>query len=142
MKNPLTGRVCVCVLMMVALAATAVSTGCQPAARSDLTYAPSSLPRLVDLGATACIPCKVMAGILEDLKRDFPGRLQVEFINVNEQPEVAKPYGVQLIPTQIFISASGHELFRHTGVYSEKDIVAKWKDLGVDLDAPAAAGPQ
>ncbi len=140
MRNPLTGSVGVCVLLVVALAATAMSTGCQPVARSNVTYAPSRLPRLVDLGATACVPCKVMAGVLEDLKRDYPGRLQIEFINVNEQPDVAKPFDVQLIPTQIFISASGKELYRHTGVYSEKDIVAKWKDLGVDLAAPAAAG--
>ena len=41
-----------------------------------------SLPKLVDLGSKQCIPCKQMAPILEDLKRDYEGVFEVEFIDV------------------------------------------------------------
>jgi len=40
---------------------------------------------------------------------------------------------VEMIPTQIFLDASGKELFRHTGFFGKEDILAKWKELGVDL---------
>ncbi len=95
--------------------------------------ASKGLPRLVDLGADKCIPCKMMAPILEELKSEFEGRLIVEFIDVWKNPEEAPKYGIKLIPTQIFFDASGKELFRHEGFFSREDILSKWKEFGVDL---------
>lgn len=92
-----------------------------------------NLPRLVDLGADKCIPCKMMAPILEKLKKEYAGRLEVEFIDVWKNPDEAKRYGIRVIPTQIFFDASGKELFRHEGYMGRKDILAKWKELGVEL---------
>ena len=95
--------------------------------------ASKGLPRLVDLGADKCIPCKMMAPILEELKSEYEGRLIVEFIDVWKNPDEAPKYGIKLIPTQIFFNASGKELFRHEGFYSKEDILTKWKELGVNL---------
>jgi len=95
--------------------------------------ATKAVPRLVDLGAGKCIPCKKMAPILEELKKDFAGRLDVEFIDVWENPSAGELYRIKLIPTQIFYDASGKELYRHEGFFSREDILAKWKELGVDL---------
>jgi thioredoxin 1 len=97
----------------------------------------AGLPRLVDLGSVSCIPCKMMAPILEELKKEYAGRLQVEFIDVMADPDAAGPYKISLIPTQIFFDASGKERFRHEGFFSKEDILAKWRELGVSLDAPA-----
>ena len=91
------------------------------------------LPRLVDLGASKCIPCKLMAPILEDLKKSYEDRMDVEFIDVWKSPDSGKEYGVKIIPTQIFYSAEGKELFRHEGFLGKEDILAKWKELGVDI---------
>jgi len=99
----------------------------------------NALPRLVDLGAGKCIPCKMMAPILEELKEEYAGRLKVEFIDVWENPKAGSEYGIKLIPTQIFYDTSGKELFRHEGFFSKEDILSKWKEFGVDLmdsDAP------
>lgn len=95
---------------------------------------PALLPRLVDLGATKCIPCKKMAPILEDLKKDFQGKMEVEFIDVWENPDAGKAHAIKLIPTQIFFDAEGNELYRHQGFYSREDILGKWKELGVNLE--------
>jgi thioredoxin 1 len=38
-----------------------------------------------------------------------------------------------VIPTQIFFDAEGKELFRHVGFFAKEDILAKWKELGVEL---------
>jgi thioredoxin 1 len=91
------------------------------------------LPRLVDLGADKCIPCKMMAPILEEMKKDYAGTINVEFIDVWKNPDKAKEYGITIIPTQIFYDASGKELFRHEGFFSKEDILAKWKEFGVEL---------
>ena len=91
-----------------------------------------TLPRLVDLGADKCIPCKLMAPILEQLKKDFAGKLQVDFIDVWKNPNEAPKYGIKVIPTQIFFGPDGKELFRHEGFFSREDILAKWKELGID----------
>jgi len=101
----------------------------------------NALPRLVDLGAGKCIPCKMMAPILEELKEEYAGRLKVEFIDVWENPDAGSEYGIKLIPTQIFYAASGKELFRHEGFFSKEDILSKWKEFGVDLMDSGAQMP-
>lgn len=91
------------------------------------------LPKLVDLGAKKCIPCKLMAPILEKLDRDFKGKLDVVFIDVWENSDAGSHYKIRVIPTQIFYSPEGKELFRHEGFYSREYILAKWKELGHEL---------
>jgi thioredoxin 1 len=91
------------------------------------------LPRLVDLGADKCIPCKMMAPILEELKTEYAAILNVEFIDVWKNPDAGQKYGIRVIPTQIFYDASGKELFRHEGFFAKEDILAKWKEFRVEL---------
>jgi thioredoxin 1 len=94
-----------------------------------------AIPRLVDVGAKKCIPCKLMAPILEELKKEYTGRLQVDFLDLSINTDYAGQYEVRVIPTQIFYDASGKELFRHEGFYSKEDILAKWKEFGIELKA-------
>ena len=96
-----------------------------------------ALPRLVDLGADKCIPCIQMAPILAELKAEYAGQFQVDFIDVWKNPGAAQEHGIQMIPTQIFFDAEGNELFRHVGFFSKEDILATWKELGIDLSAPS-----
>jgi thioredoxin 1 len=124
------------------VAAAALASAPSSAAGTDTTAppaaeAPQKLPRLVDLGAKKCIPCKMMAPILDELKKEYAGRMEVEFIDVWENPDAGKKYGIQMIPTQIFYGADGKELFRHSGFFGKEDILAKWKELGVVLSGTA-----
>ena len=93
----------------------------------------ANLPRLVDLGAGKCIPCKMMKPILDGLREEYKGRFEVIFIDVWENPNEAKKYSINLIPTQIFFDANGKELFRHEGFFSKEDILGKWKELGIEF---------
>jgi thioredoxin 1 len=93
----------------------------------------AKLPKLIDLGAGKCIPCKMMAPVLEELKAEYAGRMTVEFIDVWKNPDAGKQYGIEIIPTQIFYDAQGRELFRHVGFFAKQDILGKWKELGTDL---------
>lgn len=72
----------------------------------------------------------MMAPVLEELKKEYAGKLVVEFIDVWKNPDAGKEYRIQLIPTQIFYDSNDKELFRHEGFSSKEDILAKWKEWG------------
>lgn len=88
------------------------------------------LPKLLDLGAGKCIPCKMMKPALDELKVEYADRFETVFIDVRENQQAGTQYGIRMIPTQIFFDAEGKELFRHEGFMSKEDILAKWKELG------------
>jgi len=75
----------------------------------------------------------MMAPILEELAKEYKGKLKVEFIDVWENPGAGEKYGIRVIPTQIFFDRNGEEFFRHEGFYSKEDILRKFKDQGIDL---------
>ena len=91
-------------------------------------------PKLLELGSKNCIPCRMMEPILESLKKKYGDKLEVEFIDVRKVRSAARKYRIRVIPTQIFFSHDGKELFRHRGFMPEEDIIAKWKELGYDLE--------
>ena len=130
------GKIAIVVVLAVAVVAVIVMKKGDsiPTVAKPTSQAAVGLPRLVDLGSSTCIPCKMMTPILDELEREYAGRMQVEFINVNENPDAAKPFAIKLIPTQVFIDASGKELWRHEGFISKQDILAKWQELGVSFD--------
>jgi thioredoxin 1 len=109
------------------------ATTASPDSGKTAPIATAKLPKLLDLGAGKCIPCKMMKPILDELKRDYADRFTTEFIDVWENRDAGKPYGIEMIPTQIFFDAGGKELFRHTGFYGKEDILGKWKEIGVDI---------
>jgi len=86
---------------------------------------------MIDLGATECIPCKMMAPIIEELKSEYAGRADIIFIDVWKNPNEAQKYGIRSIPTQIFFDQNGRELYRHTGFLDKKSIVGILSKLGV-----------
>ncbi|MFC1717706.1 thioredoxin family protein [Candidatus Poribacteria bacterium] len=91
------------------------------------------LPRLVELGADKCIPCKMMAPILKELKKEYAGKLQIESIDVKKNPEAIKQYGIRVIPTQIFYDANGEEFQRHQGFMDKGEILTAFRKNGVDF---------
>jgi thioredoxin 1 len=100
-----------------------------------------SLPKLMDLGAHACIPCQKMAPILDELSKSYAGVFEVEFIDVwqAENKKKADFHQIRSIPTQIFFNAEGQELWRHEGFLSKEAILAKWTELGFN---PNLATPE
>jgi thioredoxin 1 len=82
----------------------------------------ATLPRMVDLGAGKCIPCKKMAPILEEMQKDYAGVVNVVFVDVWKDPQAGKPYKIRLIPTQVFFDKAGKEVFRHEGFFSREEI--------------------
>jgi thioredoxin 1 len=103
-----------------------------PAPAAPSSAAPAKkLPRVVDLGATGCQACKQLAPILEELKKEYEGRVFVEFIDVWKNPKAGEPYKIRAIPTQVFFDAEGKEVWRHEGFLPKADFIARFAELGV-----------
>jgi thioredoxin 1 len=86
---------------------------------------------MVEMGAKKCIPCKMMAPIIESLEKEYMGKAAIIFIDVWENREQAPKFGIRSIPTQIFYDKSGKEVYRHEGFLSKDSIIAQLEELGV-----------
>ncbi len=86
---------------------------------------------MVDIGAKKCIPCKMMAPIMAELEKEYKDRAAILFIDVWENPNEGRKFGIQTIPTQIFYDKTGKEVWRHVGFLDKKAIVAMLEKLGV-----------
>jgi len=88
---------------------------------------------MVDLGAKSCIPCKMMAPIIEKLEKVYEGEAAIVFIDVWKHRGQVKRFRIRAIPTQIFFDKQAKEVYRHVGFMSEKAIVKQLKKMGVVL---------
>jgi len=88
---------------------------------------------MVDIGAKECIPCKMMAPIMEELEKEYheSGRAAIIFIDVWKNRDEGRKYGIRAIPTQIFYDKDGKEAYRHEGFMDKNQIVAMLQKLGV-----------
>ena len=86
---------------------------------------------MVDLGAHKCIPCKMMAPIIAELQKEYKGRASIIFIDVWQNRDQGKKFGIRGIPTQIFYDKDGKEVGRHVGFMDKKSITKVFTDLGV-----------
>jgi thioredoxin 1 len=87
----------------------------------------------IELGSKRCMPCKMMEPILEEIKKEYKGKVNVVFYDV--WTEAGRPYAekykIMSIPTQVFLDENGKEYFRHTGFFPKKEIDKVLKRGGV-----------
>jgi thioredoxin 1 len=91
------------------------------------------LVTFVELGSVNCVPCKLMQPILRDIESAYRGQVKVIFHDVwtEEGKPFAKQFGIRVIPTQVFLDASGVEYFRHEGFFPREKLVEVLKTKGV-----------
>ena len=91
----------------------------------------STLPVIVDFWAPWCGPCRMVAPTLEKIAKEYAGKLVVAKVNTDEDPEWAGKFGVQGIPTMLFVSG-GKVVHRQVGALPERmlrDVVTQFMEV-------------
>lgn len=78
---------------------------------------------MLELGSVGCIPCEQMKPVMEKLRTNYKGKLEVIFVDVRKDMKNGRRFGATMIPTQVFLDKNGKEFHRHMGFYGYDDIV-------------------
>ncbi|MFY9141256.1 MAG: thioredoxin family protein [Thermacetogeniaceae bacterium] len=89
------------------------------------------LPTLLMLNTSGCPYCQIMIPILEELREEYKGQINIEIIDVDEHPEEAVKYSVISFPTLILLDSEGDQIGRHDGYISKENLVKALKKVGV-----------
>lgn len=80
----------------------------------------SGIPVLVDFWASWCGPCRMVAPVIEQLAKDYDGKIKVGKVNVDEEGSLAAQYGIISIPT-ILMFVNGKPVDKLIGAHSQDD---------------------
>ncbi len=88
----------------------------------------SDIPAIVDFWAEWCVPCKMIAPVVDEIAKEFKGRIKIVKLNVDDNTKTATDLTVMNIPTLLFFK-DGREAGRVSGVVSKRDLLKKIKEL-------------
>lgn len=87
----------------------------------------AAVPVVVDFSATWCGPCKLLTPILEELVKEYEGKIKMGRLDVEENPRITAQYGIMSVPTLIFFK-NGQLITQTTGVLSKAELKKKIKE--------------
>ena len=87
----------------------------------------------IELGSVRCIPCQKMQPVMKSIETKYANQVKVVFHDVwtSEGKPFAEQYGIESIPTQVFLDENGKEFSRHEGYFPEEELVKVLKTKGV-----------
>ena len=88
----------------------------------------TELPIVLDFSATWCGPCKQLAPIIDELSKEYEGRIAVGKCDIEEADDLTAEYGIRNVPTVIFIK-NGQIVDKFVGSKSKGDVQAKFESL-------------
>jgi len=87
----------------------------------------------IELGSVRCIPCQKMQGVMKSIEQKYGNQVKVVFHDVwtPEGKPFGEKYGIENIPTQVFLDENGKEFSRHVGFFPEEDLIKILNTKGV-----------
>ena len=85
----------------------------------------------IELGSDKCIPCRQMQPVMRSIEEKYGAKIKVIFHDVWKDRSQAQKFGIQLIPTQVFLDKDGKEFYRHEGFFAEDEIVKLFETRGL-----------
>ena len=126
-------------VVLLTLIAIIFNTGCsgQTANPANKTEAGVDKTKykvtFIELGSVRCIPCQQMQPIMKSIEQKYGTQVKVVFHDVWTEAGApyAKQYGIEAIPTQVFLDKDGKEYFRHVGFFPEEEMIKVLNQKGV-----------
>jgi thioredoxin 1 len=91
--------------------------------------APAAKPTIYEFARRLCPICGENALVLKEVEAKYRGQITLRFLYIDEDEPLFQEYRVTFVPAQVFLDASGKEVFRHEGPISAKALIAKLKEL-------------
>ncbi|MCX5749263.1 MAG: thioredoxin family protein [Candidatus Saganbacteria bacterium] len=112
----LVSGVFILLLIMSSIPAESAKKAVKPKNNIKITF--------LEIGSVNCIPCKMMQPVMKEIEEKYKGEVIVIFYDIKKPmgSYAAEKYGVNMIPTQVFMDNKGKEFFRHTGFYPASEI--------------------
>ena len=105
-------------------------TVCQPVPTLAQGAAPAAgKPALYEFGAGYCASCKDMAKVMAELTTTHSDQVEFRMVYVDKEKPLFEQYKIMLIPTQVFLDASGKEVDRHVGPLTKEEVLKKLREL-------------
>lgn len=91
-------------------------------------------PVILEFSRELCPMCEHMEKVLLQLKGKYGDQIEIRILHYDPDAKLFKQYKVVFVPTQVFLDASGKEIFRQTGVFTIYELVKKLKELKLIQD--------
>lgn len=88
----------------------------------------SEVPVMVDFGAEWCMPCRMIAPMIEEIAKEYEGKIKVGKLNIDDNQSLAQKYNIMGVPTLLFFK-QGQVVDRVVGVAAKKNIENKIKNI-------------
>jgi thioredoxin-like negative regulator of GroEL len=92
---------------------------------------PQHLPVLLEFSLDICIPCRRMKPILEEVTKEYQGKLLVKILEIEDYPYLVRQFDIRVVPTQIFLDSQGKVFRRHEGFLDRASLDGVLNQMGV-----------
>ena len=134
--NLKSGETGVIILLTLFLFLTGCSHGTKTTSLNDTSANTEAVYKVtfIELGSVRCIPCQQMQTVMKSIEQKYASQVKVIFYDVwtDAGSPYGKQYGINAIPTQIFLDETGKEYFRHEGFFAEEELVKILNQKGVN----------
>jgi len=125
--------------LLLTITALIFSNGCSGQTAAPANKADTGIDKtkykvtFIELGSVRCIPCQQMQPVMKSIEAKYGKEVKVVFHDVwtDAGAPYAKQFGIEAIPTQVFLDETGKEYFRHVGFFPEEELVKVLNQKGV-----------